>query len=131
MSRVANSPVAASVRPKRVPLAGRNRLSLRNKDDKYVYRIVNDLDDRVDRLKQQGYEIDPDNNVGDKRVDNPSSLGSVSTVSVGQGVKAVVMRQLREYYDEDQQTKAEQINAIEDTMKKKDADYGSFGYEKR
>ena len=130
MSRPANAPVA-SARPKRVPLAGRNRLSLKTQDPNYIYRIVNDQDDRIERLLEAGYEIDPDSQVGDKRVDNTSSLGSVSTISVGQGVKAVVMRQRREWYAEDQKTKAAQLDEVEATMKKKDADYGSFGYEKR
>lgn len=130
MSRQANTPAVASARPKRVPLSGRNRLSVKDRDPNYVYRVVNDVDDRVERLQELGYEIDPKAQVGDKRVDNSSSLGSVSTVSVGQGIRAVVMRQRKEYYDEDQNTKMAQLAEVEATMKKKDVDYGTFGYEK-
>jgi hypothetical protein len=130
MSRQANTPAVASARPKRVPLSGRNRLSVKDRDPNYVYRVVNDVDDRVERLQELGYEIDPKAQVGDKRVDNSSSLGSVSTVSVGQGIRAVVMRQRKDYYDEDQNTKMAQLAEVEATMKKKDVDYGTFGYEK-
>lgn len=130
MSRQANTPTVASARPKRVPLSGRNRLSVKDRDPNYVYRVVNDVDDRVERLQELGYEIDPKAQVGDKRVDNSSSLGSVSTVSVGQGIRAVVMRQRKDYYDEDQNTKMAQLAEVEATMKKKDVDYGTFGYEK-
>ena len=64
-----------SVRTKRTPLNVRNRLSVRDKDPNYVYRIVNLTDahggDRLQDFIEQGYEIDPVNNgkVGDKRVD--------------------------------------------------------------
>ena len=122
---------AASVRPKRTPLANRNRLSVKNKEDGYVYRIVNDVDDRVERLMEVGYELAPKEFVGahgDKRVDDPSSLGSVKHFSVGQGMKAVVMRQRAEDYKEDQDAKQAEVKALEDTMReaKKVADYGSL-----
>jgi hypothetical protein len=109
---------APSGRVRRTPLTVRNRLDIKVRDPNYVYRVVNVVDDRVDQLQAQGYEIDPDNNkVGDKRVDAASSLGSVAEISVGQGTKAVIMRQHKDYYAEDQAAKQAEIDEREASMK--------------
>jgi hypothetical protein len=132
MNKQTNSQVA-SARPRRSPLSGRNRLSIKNKEPGYVYRIVNDVDDRVTLLQEQGYEICTKESVGmigDKRVDNASSVGSSSVLSVGQGTKAIVMRQKEEYYKEDQALKQTQIDELERTMGKDKSDYGSIKLEK-
>lgn len=118
-----------SGRVKRTPLVVRNRLSVKDRDANYHYRIVNDVDDRVELFKEQGYEVVENTKVGDKRVDNASSLGSASAISVGQGTRAVVMRIRKEWHEEDQATKLAQVKAVEDTMKqdaKKASDYGSL-----
>ena len=131
MARTANSP-EASARPKRTPLAQRNRLAIKDRDPNYHYRIVNDVDDRVTRLQEIGYEIASKEHVGavgDKRVDGASSLGSVAHFSVGQGTKAVVMRIPKDYATEDHSTKLAEIDAVESTMKKdarRGSDYGEF-----
>jgi len=107
----------------------RNRLNVRGKEPGYVYRIVNDVDDRIQTFKEMGYELVTDTSVvvGDKRVANPSQEGSPVEVSVGQGVKAYVMRQKQEWYDEDQKAKQAQINELEASMKKESlADYGTL-----
>jgi len=133
MTKQANSTVA-SARPRRSPLASRNRLSVKNKEAGFVYRIVNDVDDRVALLQEQGYEICTNESVGavgDKRVDNPTPLGSSSHISVGQGVRAVVMRQKEEYYKEDQAIKQRQIDELEATMSKEKSDYGSIDIKNR
>jgi hypothetical protein len=108
---------APAGRVRRTPLAVRNRLSIKERDPAYVYRIVNVKDDRIDQFKEAGYEIAPAQAVGDKRVDAPSTLGSAQEISVGQGMSAVLMRQRKEYYEEDQTTKQQQIDALEQTMK--------------
>ena len=126
------TPVEASARPKRIPIAARNRLEIRNKEPGYVYRIVNDEDDRIWRLQDAGYEIATKESigaVGNRKVDSASSLGSVAHFSVGKGTKAVVMRQKDEFYREDQKAKQDEIDALEATMKgdaRKAADYGSL-----
>ncbi len=107
----------------------RNRLNVRGKEPGYVYRIVNDVDDRIQTFKEMGYELVTDTSVvvGDKRVANPSQEGSPVEVSVGQGVKAFVMRQKQEWYDEDQKAKQAQVNELEASMKKESlADYGTL-----
>lgn len=129
-----------SVRTKRTPLNVRNRLSVRDKDPNYVYRIVNLTDahggDRLQDFIEQGYEIDPVNNgkVGDKRVDAGKGVGSIPEFSVGQGRKAVVMRQKKEWFEEDQAAKQAIVDASEQTMRndaKNKSDYGSFNTETR
>jgi hypothetical protein len=115
-------------RVKRTPIAGRNRLSVHNKDDNYVYRIVNDVDDRIDAFKENGWEpvLAKDTKIGDKRVEGSGPTGSVAEISVGGGTKAVVMRIKREWYEEDQAAKAKHVDAIEQTMKE-DAQRGNYG----
>lgn len=123
------SQTEASARPRRTPVAKRNRLEIQNKEPGYVYRIVNDVDDRVLQLQEQGYEIVPNAKVGaagNRRVDNPTALGSSSHISVGQGTKAVVMRQREEFYREDQETKQQTVDDTEQSMKNPQADYGSI-----
>lgn len=123
----------ASARPKRVPIGKGDRLNIKNKDENFSYRIVNDVDDRVSRFMEAGYEIVPSEQVaslGTKRVDDASALGSAANFSVGKGVKAVVMRIQKEYALEDARTKQAEINALEQTMvseQRRKADYGEIG----
>ena len=118
-------------RPRRVSVTGRSRLNVRNKEPGYFYRVVNvNLESdpgRVDDLIERGYEIVPQDKVGsvsDKRVDNPTALGSAGQISVGQGTKAIVMRIRKEWYDEDQAAKQAEIDATENRAKSSGADYG-------
>ena len=105
-----------SGRVRRTPITVRNRLSVKDTDPNFHYRIVNVKDDRVEQFKEQGYEIVADTPVGDKRVDAPSSLGSSAEISVGQGMKAVLMRIPKEWYQDDQAAKQAQIDELEATM---------------
>lgn len=122
----------SSERKKRVPLNSRNRLAVKDQDPNYVYRIVNaNLDsdpDRVERFQEAGYEIVPASKagqVGDNAVDTPSALGSAGLISVGKGTKAIVMRQLKEDYLEDQRRKEADLKETE-LRAKRSADYGSL-----
>jgi len=129
---MARTPTVASARPRRTTLGKRNRLAIQNMEEGFTYRIVNDVDDRVDYLKGIGYELCSKEQVGaigNKRVDNTSSIGSTAHFSVGQGTKAVVMRIPREYALEDQAAKLAEIDEVEGTMKsdaRKAADYGKL-----
>jgi hypothetical protein len=118
-----------SGRVKRTPLTVRNRLSLKEKDANYHYRIVNDIDGRIDQFLENGWEVVKDAKVGDKRVENTTGVGSVPTVSVGQGIKGVVLRIKKEWYEEDQLSKMQEVDATEETMRqdaRRAADYGSL-----
>ena len=70
----------------------------------------------------------PGGSVIDKRVDKTSAEGSISQISVGQGVKAYVMRIKKEWYDEDQLAKQRYINEVEAATKAKalDGNYGNL-----
>ena len=121
--------IKTSERTRRTPINGtRNRLSVRGKEPGYVYRIVNDTEDRITSLQEMGYEMVTDSNVsvGDKRIANPSQEGSPVKVSVGLGTQAYVMRQKQEFFDEDQAAKAARNNELEAGMKR-DAAAGFYG----
>lgn len=102
-------------RVRRTPIGTRNKLSVRDQDPNFHYRVVNVVDGRVELLQEQGYEI-VSTQVGDTRVDNPSGLGSASQIPVGNGIKAVVMRQRKDWYQEDQKSKQTQIDELEASM---------------
>lgn len=119
-----------TTRTRRTPINGtRNRLNVRGQEEGYVYRIVNDIDDRIQSLQEMGYEIVTDKGVtvGDKRIANPTQEGSPIKVSVGQGIQAYVMRQKKEFFDEDQLAKAERVNELENSMKRDAKDAGFYG----
>lgn len=106
----------------------RNVLTVSGKDPEFEYRIVNDTGDRVAIMQERGYEVVTDKNVkvGDRRIANPTQEGSPVQASVGGGEKAFVMRIRKDWYQEDQQAKAAQINEMEAAMKR-DAKEGMYG----
>lgn len=119
MTETATVKRAPRERTKRTPVNGRNVLTVEGKEPGYVYRIVNDVGDRINTFKEGGYELvgSKDVKVGDRRVNNASAEGSMAQVSVGGGQKAFVMRIPKEWYDEDQLAKQAQINQLEQSMK--------------
>ena len=119
-----------TIRTRRTPINGtRNRLNVRGQEEGYVYRIVNDVDDRIQSLQEMGYEIVTDKgvSVGDKRIANPTQEGSPIKVSVGQGIQAYVMRQKKEFFDEDQASKNARNDELEAQMKRDAKDSGFYG----
>lgn len=120
-------------KPRRTPIGGtRNVLTMNGGDtENFSYRIVNDTGDRVAMFQNSGYEIVCDDSiqVGDRRIANPTKEGSPIQVSVGGGMKAYLMRQKKEFYQEDQATKQQQVDKTEGAIKaqaKKAADYGKL-----
>lgn len=115
-------------RVKRNPVEGRNRLTVKGKDPEYVYRVVNDTEDRVHDLLDVGYEVElsEDIRVGDSRIDDTSKLGKVRTISVGGGIKAVLMRIRKDWYDEDQAAKQAYVKKTEEAMRP-DPNDGTYG----
>ena len=119
-----------TARTRRSPINGvRNKLNVRGQEPGYVYRIVNDIEDRVQSLQEMGYEIVTDKGVtvGDKRIANPTQEGSPVKVSVGQGVQGYVMRQKQEWFDEDQKAKNARNDELEAQMKREAKDAGFYG----
>ena len=119
---------APSGRVSRTPVGTRNILTVKGKDPNYVYRHVNDIDDRISMFQEAGYELVQDESVvvGDKRVNAASSLGSAKAISVGQGTKAYLMRIKRDWYEEDQARKLSNVADIERATKEKALD-GTYG----
>jgi hypothetical protein len=111
---------APTTRVRRSPVEGRNRLAVKGKDPNFVYRIANDTDDRVNDLLDRGYvfETSQEVSVGDSRlVDSPKGEGKVRTLSVGGGIKALVMKIKKEWFDEDQDAKQEYVKKTEAAMR--------------
>ena len=81
-------------------------------------------------MKELGYEVVPDADVkvGDKRTDVGAAIGSAATLALGGGMRGVVMRMPKEWYDEAQRDKMQDISRIEETLKAKNLDgtYGKF-----
>jgi hypothetical protein len=118
-------------RPRRTTLGERSRISIRDRDPNYHYRLVNcnlQADpDRVERFQDMGYEIVPrkeNGRLGDAKVDNPSAIGSAGQLSVGLGDKAVWMRIPKDWYAEDQAAKQREIDESEKRTSQEGADYG-------
>lgn len=107
-------------RPNRVPIheQHRNRLTITDKDPNYVYRVVNDIDNRVEQFKLAGYEIvEKTHKVGD--VDSNNSVGSGTRMNVGSGRVGVLMRIKREFYEADQKAKQDEITRNENLLIRK------------
>ena len=120
------------VKKTRIPVgAARDILTVHGQDPNYVYRWV--LDDpkrpgRLQRFKDGGYEIVTDTNeIGQSTVDRGKKLGSAITRPDG-GSTLVLMRILKEWYDEDQALKAEKLDDLESTMvTEAQGDEGRYG----
>jgi hypothetical protein len=105
-------------RKQRIPVSGpRDILTIADKDPNYVYRWVKDLPGRIQRFLDAGYEIvNHEATVGQRAVDSGSRVGTAVTRLDG-GNTLVAMRQLREWYNEDQEAKQTQLNAMEDALR--------------
>ena len=105
---------AASKRT-RVPVSGnKDILTVKGKDDGFVYRWVNDTDEgRIQTFKDAGYEtVDaPDIETGGTDVKEATTLGKTVTKNVGQGTTAVLMKIDRKWYKEDQDAKAKVVRS--------------------
>src|SRR5690606_30738208 len=115
MSQIQKAP---SGRVRRQPVGTRNRLTVKGKDPAYEYRIVADRDDNVQAMQEQGYEfvVKDSVQVGDKRVNVPSSQGEHQTISLGGGRTGYVMRIKKEWYEEDQAAKRAQVLEVQETL---------------
>ncbi len=125
-----NDKLTTKRKPRRTSISGtRNVLTVSGKEPGFEYRVVNDDGDRISQFEEMGYEVVKDQNikVGDRRIASPTKEGSPVQVSVGNGMKAYVMRIPKDWYDEDQAAKAKHVDDIErGTLKeaREAADYG-------
>jgi hypothetical protein len=129
-------------RPKRVPLHEqvRNKMTTTQKPG-FVRRFVNDIGDRIERLKLAGYRVVEEQvSVGeDNVVKQNQTLGSGARRNVGGGMQAILMEIPQELYEADQKEKQREIARKESTIIKKkksapdgdDGTYGEVGFEKQ
>lgn len=97
--------------------------------EKYVYRFANDEGNRIEELKSYGYEIDQSQDIT-LVSGNAVKTGSAHSVIVDKrtGKKGVLMRQPREFHEEDKAAKAKLIDKTEEDifrrLKTEDGRYG-------
>jgi hypothetical protein len=116
-------------RVQRKPLFQRGPQSIAGtKDPQFAYRFVNDTGSRITNFQQAGWEIvaDEDLTVGDSRVKDAGDIGSGKRVVSDDGTVQYLMRIKKEWYDEDQKAKQEQVNETERAMKQ-DAQQDRYG----
>ena len=105
-------------RPKRTPLGQRNRLSFGKQDPNYVYRVINDQDERLLQAQEAGYEFVTGNEaLGDKRAAEGGKIDSRVSKPVGNNTRGYLMRIPKEFYEEDQNAKLGKIEEIEKALK--------------
>lgn len=119
----------SGARPKRRSFAEqRNELTFEGQNDSYMYRVFNDVDNRLQNAEIAGYEyVRSEEQLGDPTVDGASPQGAVVTKPVGGGKTGVLMRIKREWYDEDQQSKRRKIQDTEDALSNKAREDGHYG----
>lgn len=108
----------AKTRPERIPVSGhRNILTVHDQDPNFVYRWVNDVEDRIEVFKRGGWQlVDEKHKIGDRQVDSSSNVDQVITKNVGAGRTAYLLRIEKEFYQEDQAAKAARIAEKERAM---------------
>ena len=108
-------------RRSRTPISGRNILTVQGKDPNFEYRFVNDTGDRVAALRDRDWEPVPASEVriGDVRIDQASSEGSIAQASVSRNTreKAVLMKIPKEFYQDDQAAKQEHLDQLEQSIR--------------
>ena len=117
-------------RPKRLTVHdAANILTVEGKEEGYVYRWVNDRGTRVDFMKRRGYEVVEDDNiiVGSAMPVHKSGSGITTVVDKQDGGKAILMRQRKEWYDEDQAAKAEIDSQKEEALFRQEEKAGRYG----
>jgi hypothetical protein len=115
-------------RTRRSPLLNRGKLSVANKDPNFAYRFVNDEGDRVQELIERGYEVvtKSETKIGDARVESATSEGSIQQVLSGDGKRIILMKQPKEFYEEDQAIKQSIVDQREQATKQ-EALNGHYG----
>jgi hypothetical protein len=107
-------------------------MTVKGKDDGYVYRWVNDERGRVQRMMEAGYDVvQEDVSVGDANQLMDSGSNTTMTVDRVHGVKGILMRIRKEFVEEDRKARAKRIDRTEEQMlrdlKGADGRYGEYG----
>lgn len=122
---------ATSVRPKRIAVGLRPKLSVEGKDPNYEYRVVNDTPGRISMFKQGGWELCTNDEVdtGNYRADESAELGSLAYMIVdgGTGLKGYVMKIRKDWYADFMEEQEDEVRRTEETLRpdNNDGGYGS------
>ena len=126
-----------TAKPKRTPVSGNRDILTVDQKKGYVYRWVNDLENRIQKHVDAGYvfvKSDGDFLAGEKSVNNAKATTSgVISKNVGKGMTAYLMAQKEEWFEEDQRAKMERIDRAEKKMTKASGkdEYGEVKFEVR
>ena len=109
---------------KRVPMVEQSRLASVEAPHGYVHRWVNDADGRILKAQKAGYEhVDRKGSIvkeKDDRFQDPDWKTSLMSQPVGGGVTAYLMRQKKEFWEEDQAAKQKRVDITENqTLQKR------------
>ena len=118
-----------SARVARKPLTQRGPQAIAgDKNPEFEYRFVNDTGSRIQNFKAAGYEFvtGDDLIVGDNRVSDATDLGSAKRVISNDGTTSYLMRIKKDWYEEEQASKAAAIKEQEAAMKQ-EASAGMYG----
>lgn len=119
-----------SNRTKRVPISGqRDIMTVQDKDPNFHYCWVNDEGTRIQDYLAADYEIvqDPAVTIGDAQ---DVQVGDALTVTVDRvtGMKAILMRQPLEFYEEDRATEQVSITRSEESLfRQQNEEKGRYG----
>jgi hypothetical protein len=97
-------------------------MSIPNEDKSYVYRLVNDENEKIEKHLAAGYEIvDKEGNdlSIDGRLQDPSWRQSAASQSVGLGTIGYLMRIPREWHEEDRAKKQRALDEKSKALKQK------------
>ena len=126
MSEAAKRPDRS--KKERTPLGQRNRLTYRDLEPGYSYRIINDKNDRLRLAQEGGYEfVESKEKLGDTRVAGGTPMDSRVSTPVGGGEIGYLMRIKDEWYQEDQQIKEDKLKKTEE-MIVPDTTAGQYGH---
>ncbi len=131
MTRAKNRPTEQRAERTRRPFLedeSADILTVEGKDPNYVYRWVNDQRGRVQRLIDAGYDVVTD----EHKIAATLDSGSINTITVNRahGDKGVLMRILKDWYEEDAEKRAKNIADTEamflDQQREEDGRYGTL-----
>ena len=104
----------------RIAYKDKRKLDTKGKDDNFEYRVVNSDDSRyagrVEDLKAIGYTVCTEEEMGDEVGVEGSSVGSAIGRPVGHGIRGVLMKISKKFYEEDQSAKQLEVDSTEEGM---------------
>jgi hypothetical protein len=124
-------------KPTRSTLGRRDVLAVRGLKDEaeFYYRWVNDIDERIPRLLEDGYTFVDKKGLaaGDMTVESARGTDSLMRKGVGRGTTAYLMKIPRDIYNAYKAEEQKEIDTLEATMKeaKGGGSYGSVSIERK